>query len=221
MVIRLSTLNLNASRRRRCFVCFSRDFWFSVIGLGQGDIFWSLKDSLHPPLPVVRAVTPSTWTTAPMQHVMIGGDRANANFTDDGADSIELAGTLSAPPSTVLAVTTPPHCEGQRRSVSLGAGEDVFTGKEAPSSTTPPLVRVLVTTLSTSKIPQNPAAASTLVKATTLLCQQYDVLRALLWNHCYGGAGADTSQGFFRWRDGYDCRYSALTRPTPSQSLCL
>ena len=65
--------------------------------------------------------------------MVIGGDRANANFTDgDGADSIKLAGTFIS--STVYGAGGNDSLSwsgnaGSGNVISLGAGEDVFTGK--------------------------------------------------------------------------------------------
>ena len=66
--------------------------------------------------------------------VIIGGDRANANFTDgDGNDSIKLAGTFIS--STIYGAggNDSLHWSGDLGSgnvISLGAGDDVFTGKD-------------------------------------------------------------------------------------------
>ena len=131
-----------------------------------------LKLSLLPPLLVVRATTQSTSATTTLQ-LMIGGDRANANMIDgDGNDSIYVAGG-SIISSTIYGAggndsLTWSGDLGSGNVISLGAGEDIFTGKANVLSTTPPWAWVLVTTLFTSRSPAVfKAAASILVKATT------------------------------------------------------
>ena len=134
-----STLNLNSNVGADdvSFVSASIS-GASVIGLGQGDDIFS---------GLLEGFTTSTiaggkgndtinlTATTTMQSVMIGGDRANANFTDgDGADSIKLAGTFIS--STIYGAGGNDSLSwsgdmGSGNVISLGAGEDVFTGKAA------------------------------------------------------------------------------------------